>query len=250
MSTDGIAELIQSGPFILAFLLAVAAGLVSFLSPCVLPLLPGYLSYVTGLGAADLAEARRGRMVLGSSLFVLGFSAVFISLGSIVGGIGFRLSEHQRPISIVMGIVLVILGFAFMGMVPFLQRDVRIHQVPAIGVAFAPLLGALFAIGWAPCVGPTLAGVLALSTATGSGVERGALLTAAYCLGLGIPFVLAALGFSKFMRTVGWFRTHQRAISIVSGSTMILVGVLLFTGVWDDLISRLMTSYSGVNPAI
>lgn len=250
MSPEDIVELVRSGPFILAFALSIAAGLVSFFSPCVLPLLPGYLSYMTGLGAADLAGARRGRMLLGSSLFVLGFTVVFVSLGSIVGSIGLRLNDYQGTINVVMGSVLIVLGFAFMGMVPFLQRDVRVHKVPAVGVAFAPLLGALFAIGWTPCIGPTLAGVLSLSLTPGATATRGALLTLAYCIGLGVPFIGAALGFARFMRLAAWVRAHQRGISLAGGSVLVVVGVLLVTGLWADIVLRMQGSIVGFETVI
>jgi len=152
-----------SGPLLLALPVALLAGAVSFASPCVLPLVPGYLSYATGLSGADLEDAKRGRMVLGSFLFVLGFSAVFVVYGGVFGSLGAWLVTYQRQISIVLGVFTIVVGLAFFGAIPWLQRDVRIHRVPAVGLAAAPMLGVLFAIGWTPCVGPTLSAVQALA---------------------------------------------------------------------------------------
>lgn len=238
--TGWFAETAFSGSLVLAVPVALVAGLVSFFSPCVVPLLPGYLSYVTGLSAADLADrgpgrGMRGRMLLGSLLFVLGFSVVFVSYGTLFGAIGFELMAYQRTISIVMGVVVIVLGLGFMGWLPFLQRDVRVHKIPAVGLAAAPLIGALFGLGWTPCIGPTLASVLALASSEAS-AGRGAFLTLVYCLGLGVPFILAAVGFRRFMGAVGWVRDHQRAVSYVGGGLLVLVGVLLVSGAWDAIV--------------
>lgn len=239
---------VESGPLILAAGVALFAGLVSFFSPCVVPLLPGYLTYVSGMTAAEVVAdqktaRQRGRLLAGAALFVLGFSAVFVSYGALFGAVGWRLREYERPITIVMGVVVILLGLAFMGFVPWMQRDVRVHAVPSVGLAVAPLLGVLFAIGWTPCIGPALGAVLGLAYTEGT-AGRGAFLTFVYCLGLGIPFVVAALAFSRFARATAWVRRHQRAISMVGGGLMVVVGVLLVTGVWSELMIRL-TSWAG-----
>ncbi|MGH3496567.1 MAG: cytochrome c biogenesis CcdA family protein [Nocardioidaceae bacterium] len=233
-----------SGSLVLALPVALLAGLVSFFSPCVMPLLPGYLSYVTGLSAADLEQTRRGRMLAGTGLFVLGFAVVFVSYGTLFGAVGFRLLSYQRPLTVVLGIVTILLGFAFMGFVPFLQRDARIHSVPWVGLAAAPLLGMFFGIGWTPCIGPTLAAVLSLS-ASSADAGRGALLAFVYCLGLGVPFVAVGLGFRRAMGALGWVRRHQHEVSLVGGGMLVTVGVLLLTGWWLDLVSQLQQWTAG-----
>lgn len=236
---DWFAETALSGNLLLAVPVVAIAGLVSFFSPCVVPLLPGYLSYVSGVAVTDVTDetgARRGRMFAGASLFVLGFSAVFVTEGALFGYLGMRLLEYQRTLSIVMGAIVIVLGFAFIGFVPLLQRQMRIRSVPAVGVAVAPLLGVFFAVGWIPCIGPTLGAVLTLSsTGQDATAARGAVLALFYCLGLGIPFLVAAIGFSKMMRAVGWFRRHQRAITYTGGGLLIIVGVLLVSGAWDSI---------------
>lgn len=244
-------ETVVSGSLLLAVPVAILAGLVSFVSPCVVPLLPGYLSYVTGLAAQDLEQARRGRMLAGSLLFVAGFTAVFVTTGSLFGSLGLRLQEYQQTISVVMGIVVIALGLAFIGRLPFLQRDLRIHTVPAVGLGVAPLLGILFGLGWTPCIGPTLGAVLSLSFADQDATAaRGAFLAFTYCLGLGIPFVLAALGFGRFMRALEWFKRHQRGISTFGGSLLIIVGLMLVTGTWDALVNDMRGWIAGFEPPV
>ncbi|MET0766219.1 MAG: cytochrome c biogenesis CcdA family protein [Aeromicrobium sp.] len=244
--TDWFQDTVYSGNLLLAVPVAAVAGLVSFFSPCVLPLLPGYLSYVSGVAAQDLESARRGRLLAGALLFVLGFSTVFVLGGALFGSIGLELARYQDTLSIIAGILVIILGLVFIGFVPFLQREVRVHAVPAVGLAIAPLLGVFFGVGWVPCIGPTLTAVLSLSFATDDATaSRGAFLTLIYCLGLGIPFVLAALGFGRFMHAVSWFRRHQRLVSIVGGSMLIAVGLMLVTGLWDDLVGEMQTWVTG-----
>ena len=226
------------GSLLLAVPVAMVAGLVSFFSPCVVPLLPGYLSYTTGLSGADLESARRGRMLAGSLLFVLGFSFVFVSFGALFGAVGDWLWEYQRTLTVVLGSVTILVGIAVLGAVPWLQRDWRIHRVPAVGLAAAPMLGVLFGLGWTPCIGPTLSAITTLAVNEGS-AERGALLSFVYCLGLGLPFVIAALAYRRMLGAIGWVRRHQQWITRFGGLMLIAVGVLLVSGWWDVMVGEL-----------
>jgi cytochrome c-type biogenesis protein len=223
---------VLTGSLVLALPVALAAGLVSFFSPCVVPLLPGYLSYATGLSGVDLEHGRRGRMLLGSLLFVLGFSFVFVALGTLSGALGEWLWTYNSQITRVLGALTILVGIAFVGLVPWLQRDVRVHKVPAVGLAAAPFLGVLFGLGWTPCVGPTLTAVSALALNEGT-AGRGAVLSVAYCLGLGVPFIVAALAFRRMLGAVRWIRRHQQWVTRLGGAMLIVVGVLLVTGQWD-----------------
>ncbi len=232
---DWFASTAYDGSLLLAVPVALLAGLVSFFSPCVVPLLPGYLSYATGLSGADLADGRRGRMLTGSLLFVLGFSFVFVSFGALIGGVGNWLFTYERPITVVLGSLTILLGLVFLGVVPWLQRDWRVHKVPQVGLAAAPLLGVLFGLGWAPCIGPTLTAVLTLSINEAS-AGRGALLSFVYALGLGLPFIAAALAYRRMLGTIGWVRRHQRWVTGFGGLMLIAVGLLLVTGWWDVLV--------------
>ena len=233
---DFFRESASSGSLALAIPVALVAGLVSFFSPCVIPLLPGYLSYATGLSGADLEDARRGRMLAGSVLFVLGFTTVFVALGALSGAFGSWLVTYRREITVVMGSLVILLGLAFIGFVPWLQRDVRVHQVPAVGLAAAPLLGFLFGLGWTPCIGPTLGAILTLSINEAT-AARGAVLSGVYAIGLGIPFVLAGLAYRRALGAFGFLRRHQVWITRLGGAMLILVGLLLVTGWWDWLVN-------------
>ncbi|MEU3352784.1 cytochrome c biogenesis protein CcdA [Streptomyces sp. NPDC037389] len=234
----------------MALPVALLGGLVSFFSPCVLPLVPGYLSYVTGVGGADLAETRRGRMVAGSSLFVLGFSAVFVSTGALFGYFGTTLQEYKDPINLVLGGLTIVLGLGFMGAFNlFGQREFRFHTRPAMGLAGAPLLGVLFGLGWTPCIGPTLAAVNSLSFSQAS-AGRGALLTVAYCVGLGLPFVLAAIAFRRALGAFGWVKKHYAWVMRLGGGMLVVVGLLLVTGLWDSMVQDLQTWSSRYTPGI
>ncbi|MBC9227329.1 cytochrome c biogenesis protein CcdA [Aeromicrobium sp. 636] len=235
---DWFLDTAVSGNLVLTVPVALLAGLVSFFSPCVVPLLPGYLSYVSGVAVTELESVRRRRIVLGAVLFVLGFSAVFVAGGALFGAVGQELLPYQREISIAAGVLLVVMGIAFLGFVPLLQRDVRAHGVRRVGLLAAPVLGVVFGVGWTPCIGPTLTAVLALS-ANEATAGRGAFLTLVYCLGLGVPFVLAALFLSRFLRVTGWVRRHQRAVSVAGGVLLIVTGLLLATGWWQDLVISL-----------
>ncbi len=315
-AAGGVGEVVTSGSLLLAIPLAVLAGLVSFASPCVLPLVPAYLSYVTGLTGAELAEATesrsasrarvgtpanaggpnlpqadglaadgsaatlgpatadpappgsttpraatprtaapstaapasdtpaatpaaatglhpRHRVWLGTVGFVLGFSAVFVSYGALFGGLGATLLTHQETITQVLGVVVIVLGLGFLGVIPALQREARLHHRPARGIWGAPLLGALFGLGWTPCIGPTLAAVQSLAFTEGSAL-RGALLSVAYCIGLGLPFLLVGLAMERGLTALTWARRHTRTIQVVGGASLVVLGLLMVTGLWGE----------------
>ena len=230
-----------SGSLVLAIPVALVAGLVSFFSPCVIPLVPGYLSYATGLTGADLADAevtreRRGRLFLGSVLFVLGFTVVFVLLGAFSGAVGSWLVEYRRELSIGLGVLSVLLGLAFLGLVPLMQREWRVHAVPSVGLAAAPLLGFLFGLGWVPCVSPTLGVILTLSVNEGT-VPRGVLLSICYAVGIGLPFILVGLAYERMLGALRFVRRHQLWVTRFGGVMMIALGILLLTGWWDQAVS-------------
>lgn len=222
------------GSLALAIPVALIAGLVSFFSPCVIPLLPGYLSYATGLTGTELAdtEPRRSRMLAGSVLFVLGFTAVFVAWGTLFGAAGDLLYFWQREITLALGVLTILLGLTFLGAFGWLQRDWRIHQAPKVGLASAPLLGVLFGVGWTPCVGPTLAVIQSLSFLEAS-AGRGAVLSGFYALGLGLPFILAGWAYHRSLRAFAVIRRHQNWITRFGGVMMLTIGVLLVSGLWD-----------------
>jgi len=236
---DWFGQVAGSGSMALAIPVAVVAGLVSFFSPCVIPLLPGYLSYATGLSGAELAtgDVRIRRLFAGSVLFVLGFSTVFVGLGVLSGSASRWLLVNQRALTVVLGVVAVLLGLAFMGLVPLLQRDVRVHAVPSVGLAAAPLLGFLFGLGWTPCIGPTLGVILTLANFESG--PRGGILLAFYSLGLGVPFVLSALLWRRAIRAFSFIRRHQQWVTRIGGAMLVLVGIALLTGWWDQAVTWL-----------
>ncbi|GAA1922440.1 cytochrome c biogenesis protein CcdA [Nocardioides lentus] len=247
-------ETAASGSLLLALPVALVAGLVSFFSPCVIPLLPGYLSYATGLSGADLAagesDARRGRMLAGSLLFVLGFSAVFVAIGTASGALGEALVDYRREMTVALGLISVVLGLAFAGLVPFLQREKRIHAVPRVGLAAAPFLGFLFGLGWTPCIGPTLGVISTLAINEGT-AGRGALLSAVYAVGIGLPFVVAAVAYRRFLGAVSFVRRHQVWVMRIGGAMMVLTGLALLTGWWDVAVSWLQLNLvSGFEVAV
>ncbi len=243
--SESFASTALSGSLLAALGVAFVAGLVSFASPCVVPLVPSYLAYVTGMAGADSSErgapergASRPRLVLGALLFVFGFSVVFVLILTGASVAGVALSSRADVIVRVLGVVVILLGLAFMGAVPFLQGERRLHVSPRAGLAGAPLLGAAFGLGWTPCIGPTLGAVatLALSDAT---VLRGAALAGAYSLGLGVPFLLVALLMERSKGFLAWLRRHRLAFMRTGGAVLILLGVLLVTGLWQSIASAM-----------
>ena len=257
---DPSTSLAVSGPLLAAVAVAVLAGAVSFASPCVVPLVPGYLAYLTGLVGAEappatVEESRaprsgRWRVAGAAALFVAGFTVVF---GAILVGVVWlsdALVRNEAALQRAGGVVMIAMGLAFVGLVPSLQRERRVHWVPRAGIWGAPLLGAVFGLGWVPCVGPTLAGVVAVAAGTGGGSLRGVVLTLAYCAGLGLPFVVIALGAARAVRALGWLHRHTRAIQVGGGALLVAVGVLLVTGLWGGLLASLQVSVAGFTPVL
>ncbi len=238
-------DVVQSGSLLLAIPLALAAGLVSFLSPCVLPLAPGYVAYVTGMSASQQANERRSGVriapwhrrrviVAGTALFVAGFTAVFVSFGLLFGGLGSRLLAYQEPLTRVLGVLVVGMGVAYLLDLPVLNREWRSARRPSRGLWGAPVLGVVFGLGWAPCIGPVLAVVQTLAF-TEASAARGALLSVAYCIGLGVPFMVVGLAFDSTVSAVSWARRRTPLILRISGLAMVAIGLLLVTGAWTEL---------------
>jgi cytochrome c-type biogenesis protein len=246
-----------SGPLLLAALLAVAAGAVSFASPCCLPLVPGYLGYLAGLVGAEpppvtASEATRpasGRWrVAGAALlFVLGFTVVFTAATMAVLGISDALLANEELLQRLGGVITIAMGLVFLGMFTPLQRGMKLRHKPRDGLWGAPLLGAVYGLGWTPCLGPTLAGVIALASGTqvGPTTWRGLVLITAYCLGLGLPFILLALGARWAVNAAGWIRRHIRRVQQIGGGLLIVIGVALVTGLWGEAIAWLRGPISG-----
>jgi cytochrome c-type biogenesis protein len=218
--------------------IAVAAGFVSFASPCVLPLLPGYLAFLSGAAGSLEGRSGRGRAVIGAVAFIVGFAIVFVSIGALFGGFGALLRDHERILSIVFGVITVALGMFFGGWLPssFLNRERRIHYLPRASVLGAGALGFLFALGWTPCLGPTLGAITALAASSGATALRGSILAFFYCLGLGIPFIVAALATEWVSTASSWLRRHQRTIGRIGGLMLIAIGVLEVTGTWHTFV--------------
>ncbi|MFS0706344.1 cytochrome c biogenesis CcdA family protein [Cellulomonas sp. 179-A 9B4 NHS] len=300
---------VASGSLLLAVPVALLAGVVAFASPCVLPLVPGYLGLLGGLagapggsagdrrsralGAVDATDVvtlgrgagapavptptvpppvaaapavaavpvaaaaaddvddrvARSRVLLGVTLFVAGFSLVFVAFGALAGSLGALLWQWQEPVSRVLGAVTVVMGLAFLGLVPFAQGERRLRLAPRAGLWGAPLLGVAFGIGWTPCIGPTLAAILTLSL-TGGSAGRGALLAAVFCVGLGLPFVLVALGLQRSDRLLGRLRRHRLAVRRVGGGVLVVLGLALVTGVWGTWSAWLQGVLTGADPFV
>ncbi|MCX4468869.1 cytochrome c biogenesis protein CcdA [Micromonospora sp. NBC_01655] len=271
-------DVARSGPLLLAIGAAALAGLVSFLSPCILPLVPGYLSYVTGLAGADLegrrapatppvgtpgpgqadggggavrertrergrtAAAVKGRVLAGTLLFIAGFTAVFTATAILFASVGRVFIQYERALEIGAGALVIVLGLAFVGVLPGLQREFRIHRLPAAGLLGAPVFGAVFALSWMPCTGPTLAAVLGMATPGGQ-TDRAVVLAVAYCLGLGIPFVAFGLGFHRLLGVFRAVRRNSRWVTRVGGVLLVLIGLALVTGGWTNFVIWLQTTF-------
>ncbi|MFF0718979.1 cytochrome c biogenesis CcdA family protein [Verrucosispora sp. NA02020] len=270
-------QLAVSGPLLLAIGAAALAGLVSFLSPCVLPLMPGYLSYVTGLAGADLegrderkgplltpgveegsppntsgggtalrertrvSPAVKGRVLAGTLLFIAGFTVVFTATAILFSSIGRVFFDYERALEIVVGALIVVLGLGYLGALPGFQREFRINRLPNAGLLGAPVLGAVFALSWVPCTGPTLAAVLGMATTSGQ-TDRAVILAVAYCLGLGIPFIVFGLGFNRLLGVFRTIRRHSRWVTRIGGVLLILIGLALLTGGWTNVVIWLQTT--------
>jgi cytochrome c-type biogenesis protein len=225
---------------IAAIPVAIAAGIVAFASPCVVPLVPGYIAFISGAVGHVEVQARRGRALTGAAAFVLGFSVVFVSEGALFGAFGARLHEYQRPIQMAFGVVTIALGMFFAGWLPgsWLQREARWHRVPSATVAGAVALGFLFGLGWAPCIGPTLASIIILTYATSNATAlRGSVLAFFYCVGLGVPFLLFALLGDMATKSSRWLRSHRQVVAVTGGVMLIAIGVAELTGAWQHWVT-------------
>lgn len=245
----GLQDIVSSGQLLVASLIALLAGLVSFASPCVLPLVPGYLGYVGGVAGDEARGSSRWRVGVGALLFVLGFTIVFVLMIGLAGGVGAWLFFYQDIILRIMGVVVIIMGLVFIGVFGSLQNTKRISFKPRLGLAGAPILGFVFALGWAPCMGPTLGTIMTLSLNQGS-LVRGVILAVFYSIGLGLPFILIALGFGWMASVTGFLRRHIRAINITGGVLMIVIGVLMVSGIWNYLMASLQVVIDGFLPPL
>ncbi|MEX3516831.1 cytochrome c biogenesis CcdA family protein [Corynebacterium camporealensis] len=245
---SSFADAAAAGPLLLGILAAALAGLVSFASPCVIPLVPGYMSYLASVvggevtydaeAGAGIGKRRQWAVVGAAALFILGFTVVFVLATVSVFGAISALTLNADTLMRVGGVITILMGLVFMGAVPFLQRDTRMAPKRWTTWVGAPLLGGVFALGWTPCLGPTLAAIISISAGTeGMTAVRGTILIVGYCLGLGLPFLLVALGSARAMRTISWMRKHSRTIQIIGGITMILVGIALLSGAWGHFIN-------------
>ena len=249
---QSFADTVSAGPILLALLAAAAAGLVSFASPCVIPLVPGYVSYLAGVVGADTdytaegtkVKDKRAQVASAALLFVLGFTVVFVLATVTVFGVISTLMINQEMLMRAGGVVTIAMGVIFMGFIRPLQRDTRMAPKRWTTLAGAPLLGGVFALGWTPCLGPTLASIISVSAGTeGATAARGVALIIAYCLGLGIPFILVAFGSSRALRGVDWLRRHSRIIQMIGGALLIIVGILLLTGQWATIVEWIRVAF-------
>ena len=253
----GFADLATDGPLLIGLLVAALAGLVSFASPCVIPLVPGYISYLTGVVGGEMTMDERGVRVSrkhwavagAAALFIAGFTVVFLLATVTVFGAVSAIALNADTLMRIGGVVTILMGVVFMGAVPALQRDTRFQPKKWTTIVGAPLLGGVFALGWTPCLGPTLASIISVSVGTqGLTAARGVLLVIAYCLGLGLPFLLVALGSSAAVRGIDVLRRHSRAIQIAGGVAMVVVGLMLLTGAWNSFIGwtrQLVVGFGG-----
>ena len=241
---SSIGELVFSGPLLLALPVAIAAGFVAFASPCVLPLVPGYLGYIGGFSGSSNTTRPTVRLVVGVVLFIPGFSAVFISFSIVFASLGAALISWVDVILRVAGLLLILMGFVFIGQVSFLQRTTKLPLGSANGFLGAPILGVVFGLGWAPCIGPTLIAVNTLAFSVGD-IPRATALAIAYCLGLGIPFLLIALGLGWVTGAVAWIKRNIRAINIAGGVILMAIGMAMVTGVWQMWMSSLQAVIGG-----
>jgi cytochrome c-type biogenesis protein len=236
----GFSHVVTDGPLLVAAAVAALVGLIGFLSPCVLPLVPGYLSYVAGLAGSG-QQARPRRVVGGAALFVAGFTVIFVLEGVLFGALGAAIRNHAVAIERVLGVVTIAMGVVFLGGIPFLQREWRISALPRAGLLGAPLLGAAFGLAWAPCLTPTFSAVYGLAFSQGT-AGRGAFLMTCYCLGLGVPFLLVALGVGWVSGVLTFVRRHKRVVSQVGGVLLIVIGVLLVSGLWNHWMDELRSA--------
>lgn len=239
---NDLVNYLLTGNLILALPIAAFAGLISFASPCVIPLVPGYLTYAAGF------SKNRGKLLLGSFLFVLGFTALFVAYGALFGSLGSNISANQKTISRVLGIFTIVMGLIFMGRIN-LMRSFKVNKIAESGLIGAPVLGFLFGLGWTPCIGPALAAVQTLAIESAS-AGRGSLLSATYCLGLGTPFILTGLFFDKSKSVRKFLAKNGERISFVGGILLIAIGAMQITGTWDTLMNSLRGLISGFEPVL
>ena len=240
---------VTQGSLFIAILISFSAGLISFLSPCVLPLVPGYLSFITGFGLNANKSIRKSKALIATLLFIAGFTFVFVCIGMFFGGIGGWFISYGRIIERIMGLFVIALGISYLGFWNLFKREYRFRTPVKQGLIGAPLLGALFAIGWTPCIGPTLAAVqtLAFNQAT---VSRGAILSAFYGFGLGLPFLFITFALEKALVSVSWLRKRQALFMKMGGLLLIIIGILLATGLWSEVTVEMRILISGFTPLL